>query len=85
MKGPRCSGPREIAFIELHFGIWPLPCLMGLEKKLHGTQYCLCSDDAAKSRIHDESLQKAFSLCFDYGVSGVTLLSSWLVFPTGPP
>lgn len=82
MKGPRCFGPREITFIELHFGIWPLPCLMGLEKKPHETQYCL-SDDGAKSWIHEESLQKAFSLCFDYRASGVTLLSSWLVFPAG--
>lgn len=55
MKGPHV-GPRGIAFIELHFGIQPLPCLTGLKEKPHETQYCLCSDDRAKSLIHNESL-----------------------------
>lgn len=55
MKGPHV-GPRGIAFIELYFGIQPLPGLTGLKKKPHETQYCLCSDDRAKSLIHKESL-----------------------------
>lgn len=55
MTGPHV-GPRGIAFIELHFGIQPLLSLTGLKKKLHETQYCLCSHNRAKSLIHNESL-----------------------------